>query len=206
MRYTEPRPVRGSFWGRSMKSAIRITLLLSLALGGCSSAVQISAPGPANKALVVFLVRHAEKLDASEDPALSAAGHERAWALASALRNVRLQHIHSSDYTRTLDTAQATAGQHRLEIERYNPGDLPALAQQLRSTGGRHLVVGHSNTTPKLVELLGGDPGPAINEQSEYDRLYIVSSTGAGDTVSVLLRYGNAYRGQAWPNDSPDLP
>ena len=35
--------------------------------------------------------------------------------------------------------------------------DAAVLAEAIRSEGGRHLVVGHSDTTPELVELLGGD-------------------------------------------------
>ena len=85
------------------------------------------------------------------------------------------------------------AGQVNLEVELYNPYDLAAFAKQLKDTGGRHLVVGHSNTTPELVKLLGGEPGTPIVEKSEYDRLYILSITTANEVSSVLVRYGKKF-------------
>ena len=62
----------------------------------------------------------------------------------------------------------------------------------MRKTGGRHLVVGHSNTTPSVVELLGGDPGSKI-EKTEYDRLYIVTIGADGAVSTLLIRYGAPY-------------
>ena len=54
-------------------------------------------------------------------------------------------------------------------------------------------MVGHSNTTPSMVELLGGKPRSAINQEGEYDRLYIVT-IGRDDAVStVMMRYGKPY-------------
>jgi hypothetical protein len=53
---------------------------------------------------------------------------------------------------------------------------------------GRHFVVGHSDTTPALVEALGGDAGAPIADP-EYDRLYVLTLEGAGAST-VLLRFG----------------
>ena len=142
---------------------------------------------------VIFLVRHAEKVDSGADPQLSAAGQERASKLAKTLRNAQIEYVHSSDYVRTRDTAAPVAAALGLEVQLYDPRDLPRLAGQLRQTGGRHLVVGHSNTTPALAELLGAEPGAAIDEASEYDRLYVVTVARDGTTSSALLRYGNPY-------------
>ena len=77
----------------------------------------------------------------------------------------------------------------------YDPRELPSLVAQLRRIGGRHLIVGHSNTIPKTVELLGGEPGLAINEKSEYDRLYIVDVGANGAVSTVMMRYGAPYSG-----------
>ncbi len=76
-----------------------------------------------------------------------------------------------------------------LEVEHYNPRELATQIEKLRSTGGRHLVVGHSNTTPAAVRLLGGDGGSPIRNM-EYDRLYAVTVSPQGETTSVVLRYG----------------
>jgi len=142
--------------------------------------------------LVVFLVRHAEKVDTSADPELSAVGKERAEQLASVLRDAELEYIHSSNYIRTRDTAAPAAARRKLTVEQYDATDLPQLVVKLRKKGGRHLVVGHSSTTPKMVQLLGGKPGKPIDEPSEYDRLYVVTLESSGSVSTVLLRYGKA--------------
>ena len=179
-----------------MKSLITATiavLLFTITTVSRSSGQESVPADSQNKPLVVFLVRHAEKVDASRDPKLSAAGQERADVLAKTLRSSEIEHVHSSDYVRTRKTAAPFAKKHELKTDLYNPRDLPALVEKLRKTGGRHLVVGHSNTTPKMVELLGGKPGAEINEKSEYDRLYIVTIGKDGTVTSVLMRYGKAF-------------
>jgi len=59
------------------------------------------------------------------------------------------------------------------------------MAAKLKATPGRHLVVGHSNTTPQLTELLGGDGGEPIVEATEYDRLYVVKMEAVFQEVKV---------------------
>jgi probable phosphoglycerate mutase len=140
--------------------------------------------------LVVFLVRHAEKTDAGQDPRLSSAGQARARALAETLRDAGISYIHSSGYVRTRDTAAPLANQTGLAVELYDPRNLPALVEKLRATGGRHLVVGHSNTTPQLAELLTGEAAREIDEAVEFDRVYIVTIPATDPPSRVLLRYG----------------
>jgi phosphohistidine phosphatase SixA len=113
--------------------------------------------------------------------------------LAGTLRSAEIEYVHSSDYVRTRDTATPSAAEFGVEVDLYDPRDLPALVEKLRGTGGRHLVVGHSNTTPSMTELLGGEPGSAIEEGGEYDRLYIVTIGRDGAASSVMMRYGKAY-------------
>jgi len=180
-----------------MRPAVQLFLTSSILLLAATACVTVQDdpggdPG-VQKPLVVFLVRHGEKVDADSDPELSDAGRERAALLAQTLSDVQLQHVHSSDYIRTRDTAGPTASAHGLEVQLYDPRDLPAIASRLKEMGGRHLVVGHSNTTPALVELLGGDPRAEIDESAEYDRLYIVTIGPDGTSKSALLRYGTPY-------------
>jgi probable phosphoglycerate mutase len=139
--------------------------------------------------LVVFLVRHAEKVDTSADAALSAAGIARAQALAATLRDAGITHVHSSDYKRTRDTAAPIATLIGKDVQLYDPLNPSELVSKLKTDGGRHLVVGHSNTTPALVKRLGGKPGPPIVEKNEYDRLYIITLNSDDSVNTVLLRY-----------------
>jgi broad specificity phosphatase PhoE len=163
---------------------------------------------------VLFLVRHAEKAgDGSNDPKLTETGLARAEALARLLRDAGINRVHSTDYQRTRATAAPTAELLNLKVELYDAADLASMARQLRaptrdpqpeSDAGdhedrdravaprpsRHLIVGHSNTTTALVELLGGEPGPPIDEASEHDRLYIVTLAPDGTASTIVLRYG----------------
>ena len=50
------------------------------------------------------------------------------------------------------------------------------------------------NTTPKAVNLLAGKPGSPINEQGEFDRLYIVTVAANGKASTLLLRYGKPFQ------------
>ncbi len=109
------------------------------------------------------------------------------------LRDAGISHIYSTDYTRTRDTVVPIADLLELEIQVYDPYALEAFAEVLKRRGGKHLVVGHSNTTPTLVELLGGEPGTEIDEPGEYDRFYIVSIADDGAVNTTLLRYGQPF-------------
>jgi phosphohistidine phosphatase SixA len=141
-------------------------------------------------ATVVYLVRHAEKASAEKDPELTEAGRARALALARTLGDAGIDTIHSTDFKRTRQTAEPLAERLGLAVRTYDWDEMEALAAAMHAAGGRHLVVGHSDTTPELVGLLGGEPGPAIDEPSEYDRLYVVTIAPDGSVTSTLLRYG----------------
>ena len=178
---------------RTMKG-FKLLLLFCLALlAGCSQVQERSVSGNNSEPLLVFLVRHAEKVDQSRDPELSPAGYVRAATLAHSLQNGQIQHVHSTDFIRTRKTAEPAAAIHGLQTEIYDPSDLKSFARELLQKGGRHLVVGHSNTTPRLVEMLGGDSGEEIHEPDEYDRLYLLTIDDRGEVNTILLRYGAPY-------------
>lgn len=136
-----------------------------------------------------YLVRHAEKTKDKKDPALTAEGIKRAQDLALWLKGVPLTKIYSSDYRRTRDTAAPIASLTKLEMILYNPSDLGSFAKELLMETGQILVVGHSNTTPELSELLGGKSGQPIVEATEYDRLYILQRRGE-NVITTIERYG----------------
>ncbi|MEO8499210.1 MAG: histidine phosphatase family protein, partial [Planctomycetota bacterium] len=113
--------------------------------------------------------------------------------LASVLRDADVQHVHSSDFIRTRNTAAPIAARLSLNVELYDAQDLPSLVEKVRQAGGRHLIVGHSTSTPRVVELLGGQAGTGIDEAGEFDRLYIVTIDTNRQASTVLLRYGTPF-------------
>ncbi len=153
----------------------------------------IAAPQTTGSDSVVYVLRHAERADAAEpepDPHLSVAGTARAAQLADLLAADPITAVLSSDYHRTRETSEPLAARLGLEVEIYDPRALSELAADLGRRAGRTVVVGHSNTTPQLVELLGGDPGEPIDDATEFDRLYVVIRGADGGVTTLHLRYG----------------
>lgn len=148
---------------------------------------------PARADSVFFLVRHAEKQSVAEDPRLNEDGRLRAAQLADLLSDAGLTSIYSTDYRRTRETAQVLAERLGLEVGLYDPAEPGALLGELQDTGGRHLLIGHSNTVPDMVTRLGGEHYGAIDEEGEYDRLYVVTVDASGEATTVLLRYGERF-------------
>jgi len=154
----------------------------------CVTLALVALSGFPALAADIYLVRHAEKeLDGSKDPALTTEGAQRAEDLAILLKSAEIGQVFSTDYTRTRDTAAPTAEMAGSEIEIYDPKALETFAKKLLQLDTNALVVGHSNTTPDLVELMGGEGGPPIVEEWEYDRVYLVQIHNGRVTRTILL-------------------
>lgn len=138
----------------------------------------------------VYVVRHAEKQQGSDDPSLTAQGHYRALELAQLLHPVPLVAIYSTDTSRTLETVKPVARQSGLEIRPY-PGELSleqwAQGLAARHRGGAVLVVGHSNTVPSIAKALSGQAVSPI-EHHDHDNLFEVTilHSSRGDQVRMV--------------------
>lgn len=139
--------------------------------------------------ITLYLVRHGEKEDGN-DPDLSPAGKARAEALAKRLEGAEVTEIWSTRTKRTQQTAAPVVKQTGLPVQPYDATTLPAFASWLLDTPGVKLVVGHSNTTDALAALLGADPGPPIDDKTEFDRLYVIRIGKDGLVSGNLERYG----------------
>jgi broad specificity phosphatase PhoE len=143
-------------------------------------------PG-AQKATVIYLVRHAEKAVGSGDVELSEAGQKRAACLATTLADSNIQSIYTTEYKRTVNTAAPTATKTGVAPTVVGGADMDKLIAALQKESGRNvLVVGHSNTVPKVIERLGA--GAATIKDDEYDHLYVVTLLN-GDASLASLRY-----------------
>ncbi|MCB0705787.1 MAG: histidine phosphatase family protein [Saprospiraceae bacterium] len=171
------------------------TILLAgtcfLFLVACESTPVETSP-PVTTMTTIFLVRHAEKDTISKNPDLSEAGRARAQALQKMLEHVALDAIYSTDFKRTMQTAEPVALQHQLKIDKYDPTELPAFLQQLRlkHPGEKVLIVGHSNTTPALLNLISNSGDYSTFPEYEYDGLYIAQEAGTVFEI-IHLKYGN---------------
>lgn len=124
----------------------------------------------------IFFIRHAEKeRDGSKDPLLTKEGESRANHWAGVFKNVDFADVYSTQTIRTISTALPTAAQKGKEIiiYDYKTVDIAAIAQKY--PGQSILIVGHSNSTPMLVNsLLGEDRFPEIDDNN-FSNLYIVT-------------------------------
>lgn len=124
----------------------------------------------------IYLVRHSEKDHSSPNQSnlpLSLCGEQRSYALSNFLSDVQLEAVYSTDFTRTLSTAQPTATARNLEIQIYDPSHLEEFSLTLVNNQQNALVVGHSNTTGYLAGFLIGEEGEDIS-LDKYDRIYQV--------------------------------
>jgi hypothetical protein len=78
------------------------------------------------------------------------------------------------------------------EVEIYNAKNLDTLAKDINENykGKRVLVVGHSNTTPSMVNLLLNKESLSSIDENEYDKLYLVILNQCCDSELVEMQYG----------------
>lgn len=197
---------------RRPAAAWRARLLILCCVGSLAPGSLATAAGEAllptssfgdDEPVAIVLVRHAEKeTGEGSDPPLTAAGWERARALAGILSRETVTHLFATEYRRTRDTLAPLAERTGVEITVVSAREPQRLLENLASlpAGSLAVVSGHSNTIPELVEALATpeDPAPGVESirEDEHDRLYVVirpaPGTGSRPTgVRVLrLSYG----------------
>ena len=158
------------------------------------------APAPAavgNAPTVVIVVRHAEKADASEDPPLSDAGRARAERLAEIAERAGVRAVLTTQLKRTKETAQPFVARHGVparafELTRANLAAHPKLvADEIRKnhSGQTVLVVGHSNTAPRIVNELTGQGFKDLDDAKEFDAIFVVILPPSGRPAVVRAKY-----------------
>jgi phosphohistidine phosphatase SixA len=121
----------------------------------------------------IFIVRHAEKADASKDPDLSEAGRARAEVLARMLRDANITAIYVTEFKRTQQTAAPLAHILGMEVTIIPASATASLPPKVKAMSGNALVVGHSNTIPDLISALGIREPVGLAE-TDYDNLFVV--------------------------------
>ena len=154
---------------RRKEQPVMTRLLFSIVICVCVSFSAIA------QTKTIILVRHAEKVDSSQDPELSAEGKQRAERLARILKRYRPGAIYSTDFKRTRDTAAPISARRKLQVQTYDakkPNEL--IDAIMKSRTKRFVIVGHSNTVPGLANLLGKKELFKNLDDSEYGAIWIV--------------------------------
>ena len=159
-------------------------------LGPALALLLAAAPG-ADAQQAVIVVRHAEKADQTADAPLSDKGRARAKALADLLRGAGVTHVITSEYLRSRQTAVPLATANGLTVEQVPARDLPALVARLRALDPASivLVVGHSNTIPPMLTVLGW-PNTLDLREGDYDNVFVLAPQAGQRASMVRLKYG----------------
>jgi phosphohistidine phosphatase SixA len=157
------------------------------------------------KPITVYLVRHAERADEPrQDPPLNEKGVARAQELARMLSDANIKTIITSQYARTKLTAEPLAKQANVAVTpvslSLSPSNPRMVSEQstaevtnkiLERGGESVLVIGHSNSIPDVIKMLGGDVTPVIDEK-KFDDLFVVTVYAKGKAKVAHLKYGSS--------------
>ena len=161
---------------RNIKTIVLLLAVLTL-VAACKKSGKINVAEKENTS-VYYFIRHAEK-DRSDstnkNPSLTIQGLERAnkWALFFKDKNIAA--VYSTNYKRTQQTALPIAKEQNLEIISYNAKELISEKFIANNKGKNIVIVGHSNTTPELVNSLLGEKKYEDIADSENNNVFIVT-------------------------------
>ena len=144
-----------------------------------------------------IILRHAEKdttVAGSQmmqaDPPLNTIGQERAQSIIRKFKKYKISKIYSTNYNRTKSTVLPLANSIGLSINNYDPKQLKSFANELKAQANESktiLIVGHSNTSPRLVNMLLGKDEYKDLDESVYNQYWIVKLNGQHKHAKVIF-------------------
>ena len=147
--------------------------------------ILLTQPCLASDNFTLYLVRHAEKQADSKNPPLTQCGEERAKQLATLLSKANIKSVYSTNYQRTMSTAAPLSSRQNIAIKNYDPKQLEQFSLHLKDHKENALIVGHSNTTPQLTQLLSNQKVDDLTEK-EYQMLYQVQFIEGRSQLTLL--------------------
>ena len=163
---------------RNIKTIVLLLAVFAL-VEACKESGKIYVSEKENTS-VYYFIRHAEK-DRSDstnkNPSLTIQGLERAnkWALFFKDKNIAA--VYSTNYKRTQQTALPIAKEQNLEIISYTAKELISEKFIADNKGKNIVIVGHSNTTPELVNSLLGEKKYEDIADRENNNVFVVTLT-----------------------------
>ncbi|RNC85370.1 MAG: phosphoglycerate mutase [Balneola sp.] len=171
-----------------MRKSFQTLILLSLFILAGSSALQAFQI----ESTTLIFVRHAEKAsDGTRNPPLDEKGEKRASNLYKSLSDFDIKAVFSTPYKRTEMTAKPTADSLDLEINTYGFENIEQFLENIivEYRGGAVLIVGHSNTTPALVNMVLGSKEYEQIDESQYGDMFIVTTKELGNATVDLKSF-----------------
>lgn len=140
----------------------------------------------------IILVRHVEKDTAptadKRDPEMSDTGRERALRLVRSTKKYKFDEIFSTDFRRTRGTAEPTAAKRKKSVQTYDASKQQELVEKIMaSKNDKFLVVGHSNTIPRLANLIAKKEVFRDLPDTEYSVIWVVKmKKGVVEKIEIL--------------------
>lgn len=147
---------------------------------------------------VVIIVRHAEKAATpADDPELTEAGRARAEKLADIGVGAGVEVVFTTQVRRTRDTAAPLAARRGLTpqvrgVTRATLDEhIKSLGKEILDShrGKTVLVVGHSNTAPRIAALLSNQTIPDLDDATEFDAIFVVVIPDSGAPRLIRAKY-----------------
>jgi phosphohistidine phosphatase SixA len=140
----------------------------------------------------IFVARHCDRGPEEPDAALTPIGLQQADELGRLLADAGIQHIYTTELTRTRQTAAPTAKHAGVTPVIVEQKDFDGLIAKVRASlgdGEATLVVGHRSTVPRIVKALSGREITPL-ASSEFTRLLVITLFPDGRISVVTLRFG----------------
>ena len=147
---------------------------------------------------IVWLVRHADRADNSPDSVLKKPeGEQRAQDLKTCLGSKGVTAIITTDKNRTVQTAEPIASKEGItpvvipivETKKGIKQNIETVVEKVRTTPGKVLVVGHSNTLAAIIKQLKGPSD--LGNITVFHRLFILDFS-KGAVAFDEMKYGVA--------------
>ncbi len=175
-----------------MKQSILLVFsFLLIGFSSCKEEPQITEDYSAPSVSTFYFIRHAEK-DRSNpeniDPELSQSGLGRAMHWAEILNDVALDAIYTTDFERTSMTAAPTSVKQEITVQYYDPEIIDIEQFKADNLHKNVLVVGHSNTTPSMVNKMIGEDKYYDMDDHDNGSLFIVQMVN-GKATDMRLSF-----------------
>ncbi len=163
-----------------------ILILLLLSLIACNNTSKNTEETEKEDITTFYFIRHAEKQkDQGSDPELTEAGHKRAQAWVNFFMLKDVDHVISSDYKRTKQTASPLAKAKKLETKIYDVRATTGLDLLKKYRGETVVLFGHSNTINAYTNQLQNDSIYNQLDESDYDHYFYVRVSDSGKSSGV---------------------
>ncbi|WP_396150617.1 phosphoglycerate mutase family protein [Flavobacterium sp.] len=150
-----------------MKSVVNIILLLLFQVTTAQS-----------KTTTIYLIRHAEKADSSQNPELSEEGIKRSVRWTKLFEKTKIDVFYTTLTRRTQMTCSTIATSKQKDMIFYDATKFSLKETIEKHPGKTILIVGHSNTIPTQINtFLQKDIYPQIDEE-QFGNLYTITVNG----------------------------